>query len=151
MDVGQAQVIVQGQLRLARQWVAAAHGADVAVLHQLDVAHLGIGVQRRVDGEVEAAGGEFLGGFAALGEEALDMHVRRQAAQALEQRGEDDRFGEVGHADAVGLVRLLRIEAAALLHRNPQQLQRVAHRADDVLRHRGRHHALGGGARTAGR
>ncbi|WP_410970443.1 hypothetical protein, partial [Salmonella sp. SAL4458] len=39
MDVGQAQLIVQGQLRLARQWGAAAHGADVAVLHQLDVAH----------------------------------------------------------------------------------------------------------------
>lgn len=26
----------------------------------------------------------------------------------------------------------------------PQQLQRIAHRADDVLRHRRRHHALGG-------
>ncbi|MOA63607.1 hypothetical protein D3C78_1893880 [compost metagenome] len=56
-----------------------AHGAHVAVFHQLDVAHLRVGVERCIHGEVEAAGGQFLGGFTALGEEALDRHGRRQA------------------------------------------------------------------------
>ena len=124
--------------------MALAHGADVAVFHQFDVAHLRVGVQRCIDGEVQAAGGQLLGGLAALGEEALDVHVRRLAAQALEQRRQDDGLGEVGHADAVGLVRLGRGEGAAFLYRYAQQLQRIAHRSDDVLCHRRRHHALGG-------
>jgi len=62
----------------------------------------------------------------------------------LEQGREDHRLGEVGHADAEGLVRLQRVEGAAFLYRHAQQLQCIAHRADDVLRHRGRHHALCG-------
>ncbi len=71
-------------------------------------------------------------------------HRRRQTAQALEQRRQDHRLGEVGHADAVGLVRLRRVEDTAFLHRHSQQRQRVAHRADDVLRHRRGRHALSG-------
>ncbi|MNG02329.1 hypothetical protein D3C84_853550 [compost metagenome] len=65
VDVRQRQVLLQADLLLGQR-VAAAHGADVAVLDQLDVAHLGVGVERGVHGEVEAAGSQFLGGFAAL-------------------------------------------------------------------------------------
>jgi len=36
------------------------------------------------------------------------------------------------------------VEGAAFLHRNTQQRQGTAHRADDVLCHGGGHHALGG-------
>ncbi|MNH00354.1 hypothetical protein D3C79_595440 [compost metagenome] len=143
MDMGHAQVAVEGQLAVSQR-VALAQGADIAVLHQFDVAHLRVGVQWRVDGKVQAAGREFLGGLAALAQEAFDHDCRRQAAQALEQRRQDDRLGQVGHADAEGLVGLLRVERAAFLHRSPQQRQRVAHRADDVLRHGCGHHALRG-------
>ncbi|MCY1416692.1 hypothetical protein D9M71_322080 [compost metagenome] len=95
-----------------------AHGAHVAVFHQLDVTHLRVGVERRIDRKVQAAGRQFLGGLAAFGQKTLDDHRRRQAAQALEQRRQDHRFGEVGHADAIGLDRLLRVENAAFLHRH---------------------------------
>ncbi len=108
------------------------------------MAYLRVGVQRCVDGEVQAAGGKFLGGLAALAQKAFDQHRRRQAAQALEQRWQDHRFGKVGHADAEGLVGLLRVEDAAFLHRGAQQCQGIAHRADDVLRHGRGHHALRG-------
>lgn len=91
-----------------------------------------------------AAGGQFLGGLAALAQEAFDQYRRCQAAQALEQRRQDDRLGQVGHADAESLVGLLRVEDAAFLHRSAQQRQGVAHRADDVLRHGRGHHALRG-------
>ncbi len=106
--------------------------------------HLRVGVERRVHGKIQAAGGQLLGGFTAFGEETFDHHGRRQAAQALEQQRQNHCLGEVGHADAIGLGRLLRVENPAFLHRHPQQRQRVAHRADDVLRHRRGHHALGG-------
>ncbi|MCY1413867.1 hypothetical protein D9M71_293040 [compost metagenome] len=141
VDVGQRHVFVEADPGL-RHRMALAHGADVAVFQQLDVAYLRIGVQWCVHGEVEAAGGQFGGHLPAPGEEALDVHVRRLPAQALEQQRQDDGLGEVGHADAVGLVRLGGGEGAAFLHRHAQQLQGVAHRADDVLRHRRRHHAL---------
>ena len=119
MDVGHAQVAVEGQLAVGQR-MALAQGADIAVLHQLDVAHLRVGVQGGVDGEIQAAGGEFLGGLAALAQKALDQHRWRQAAQTLEQRRQNDRFGQVGHADAEGLVGLLRVENAAFLHRRAQ-------------------------------
>ncbi|MNN75038.1 hypothetical protein D3C81_1913050 [compost metagenome] len=61
-----------------------AHGAHITVFHQLDVTHLRVGVERCVHREVEASGRQFLGGFAAFGQEAFDDHRRRQAAQALE-------------------------------------------------------------------
>ena len=80
----------------------------------------------------------------ALGQEALDEDVGGQPAQALEQRRQKNLLGKVGHADAVGLVGLLRIEAAAFLYRYAQQLQRAAHRSDDVLCHGRGHHALSG-------
>ncbi|MNF92489.1 hypothetical protein D3C84_751350 [compost metagenome] len=144
MDVGQAQVIVQCEFFLARQRMPLAHGAHVAVLHQLDVTHLRVGVEWRIHREIEATGCQLFGGFPAFGQEAFDDHRRRQAAQALEQWRQDHRFGEVGHADAIGLDRLLRVENAAFLHRHAQQRERVAHRADDVLRHGRGHHALGG-------
>ena len=124
--------------------MARAHGADVTIIQQFDVTHLRVGVQRRIDGEVEAAGGQFLGGFAALGQETLDAHAGRQTAQALKQWRQENLLGEVGHADAVGLAGLLRVEGAALLHGDTQQLQGITHRADDVLRHGRGHHALGG-------
>ncbi|MCY1359365.1 hypothetical protein D9M69_459330 [compost metagenome] len=139
----QRQVLVQADLLLGQR-VSAAQGADIAVFHQLDVTHLRVGVERRVHGEVQAPGGQLLGGLATFGQETLDLHGWRQAPQALEQRRQDHRLGEVGHADAIGLVRLGRVEGAAFLHRYPQQLQGIAHRADDVLRHGRGHHALGG-------
>ena len=144
VDVGQRQVIIQGEFLFTRQRMPLAHGAHVAVFHQLDVTHLRVGVERRIHREIQAPGRQFLGGFAAFGQETLDDHRRRQAAQALEQWRQDHRFGEVGHADAVGLDRLQRVEDAAFLHRHPQQGEGVTHGADDVLRHRRRHHALGG-------
>jgi hypothetical protein len=49
--------------------MALAHGADVTVFHQLDVAHLRVGVERRIHGKIQAPGGQFLGGFAAFGQE----------------------------------------------------------------------------------
>ena len=143
VDVRQRQVLLQGELVLGQR-VATAHGADVAIFQQLDVAHLRVGVERCIHGEIQAAGGQFLGRLAAFGQHALDLHVRCQAAQALEQRRQHHRLGEVGHADAERLVRLRRAEGPAFLHRHPQQLQRIAHRADDVLRHWRRHHALRG-------
>ncbi|MNN46104.1 hypothetical protein D3C81_1604700 [compost metagenome] len=100
--------------------MALAHGADVTVFHQLDVAHLRVGVERGIDGKVQAPGSQFLGGLTALAEKTLDDYRWRQAAQALEQRRQNHRLGEVGHADAKGLVRLQGIEDAAFLHRHTQ-------------------------------
>ncbi len=142
MDMRLAQVIVEGQRGLVCQWMPLAHTTHIAVLHQLHMAHLRVSVERRVHSEVEASGGQFLGGFPALGKKAFDGHRRRQASQSLEQRWQDHCLGQVGHADAVILVGLQRVEDATFLHRYPEQRKGVAHRADDVLRHRCRHHAL---------
>ncbi|MNT06082.1 hypothetical protein D3C72_1407340 [compost metagenome] len=143
MDVGQAQVIVQAKF-IFRQRMTLAQGADVLILHQLDVAYLRIGIEGRIDGKVQAPGGKFLGGLSALAQKAFDHHRRGQAAQALEQRWQDHRLGEVCHADAKRLVRLQWVEDSAFLHRHPQQRQGIAHRADDVLCHGRGHHALSG-------
>lgn len=75
MDVGQVQVIVQGQFWFVCQWVVVVYGVDVVVFYQFDVVYLGIGVQWCVDGEVEVVGGEFFGGFVVFGEEVFDMYV----------------------------------------------------------------------------
>ncbi len=144
MDVGLRQVIVEAEFFFGRQRVALAHGADVFVFHHLHVAHLRVGVERGIDSKIQTTGGQFLGGLAALGQEAFDDYGRCHPSQTLEQRWQDHRLGEVGHADAVSLARLQRVEDPALLHRHPQQRQRITHRTDDVLGHGRGHHALRG-------
>ena len=59
-----------------------------------------------VDGKIDASGRQFLGGFPTFGQKALDLHRRCLAAQTLEQRRQDHRLDQVGHADAEGLVGL---------------------------------------------
>ena len=143
LDMPRAQVVFQGQ-RPGGQRMSGAHGADETVFEQLDVAHLRVAVERHVHREIQLAGGQLAGGFPAPRQGAFDAHLRRQAAETLEQRRQQQRLAEVGHADAEGLGGLGGDEGAAFLHRHPQQLERLTHRPDDVLRHGGGHHALGG-------
>src|SRR5690606_34136827 len=117
MDVRLRQIIIQGDALLAGQRMALAHDAHVAILEQAYMACLQYGDQRCYDDEVQAAGCQCLGGFEEIGEESVLIDIWIYAPYAYGQSRQYLRLGEVGHADAVGLVRFAGVDAAAVLHR----------------------------------
>ena len=141
--MGQRHVFVQADLVLGQR-VPLAQGANVAVFHQLDVAHLGVGVERCIHGKIQAASGQLLGGFAAARQHAFNIHVG-----AIRRRRWNSGGKMIASVRSVMLMRKVLLawaglKDAAFLHGDAQLLQGIAYRADDVLRHWRGHHALGG-------
>ena len=66
MNVGQRQIRVQAEGGLTGQRMPGAHGAHIAVLHQLDVTHLRVSVERRVDGKVQTSCRQVAGGLTSM-------------------------------------------------------------------------------------